>query len=75
MGHGGALVAWDRGSEAAGAADDGESRQWRCSGGRWWSEKGNSAEMYSSERKKESMGNSRTYLRPRRRHGQARAGV
>jgi hypothetical protein len=70
-----AVCALDQGGEAAVAVDDGEPRQRRCSGGTWGSEKGNSVEMYSSERKKESAGNSRMYLRPRRRHGQVRAGA
>jgi hypothetical protein len=57
------------------AADDGKLRQRQCSSGTCGLKKGNSVEMYSSERKKESAGNSRMYLRPRRRHGQARAGA
>jgi hypothetical protein len=75
VGHGGALVAPDQGPEAVWAADDSEPRQQRCSDGIWWSEKGISVKMYSSERKKESMGNSRMYLRSKRKHGRARAGA
>jgi hypothetical protein len=56
-------------------ADDGEPRQRQCSGGVWWSGKGNPMEMHLCERKKESVGSSRTCLRPRRRCGRAGAGA
>jgi hypothetical protein len=76
VGRGGALGALDRGWEAAAAATvDGEPRQRRCSGGVWWSGKRNSVKMHLCERKRESVGSSRMCLRPRRRHGQARAGA
>jgi hypothetical protein len=57
------------------AADDGGQRlRWR-SGRVSWSGKGNSVEMHWCERKKESVGSSRTCLRPRRRHGCPGAGA
>jgi hypothetical protein len=56
-------------------ADDGEPRQRRCSGEVWWLGKGNSVEMHLCERKKESVGSSRTCLRPRRWCGRAGAGA
>jgi hypothetical protein len=68
VGRGGALGALDRGWEVAAVAVDGEPRQRRCSGGVWWSGKGNSVQMHLCERKMESVGSSRTCLRPRRRH-------
>jgi hypothetical protein len=57
------------------AADDGGQRLRRRSGRVWWSGKGNSVEMHWCERKKESVGSSRTCLRPRRRRGCAGAGA
>jgi hypothetical protein len=56
-------------------ADNGEPRQQRCSGGVWWSRKGNSVEMHLCERKKKSVGSSRTCLRPRRRCGRVGVGA
>jgi hypothetical protein len=64
----------DWGWETAGAADDGEPRQRQCSSGVWWSGKGNPVEMHFYE-SKESVGSSRTCLRPRRRCGRAGAGA
>jgi hypothetical protein len=75
VGDGDAICALDREWEAAWVAVDGEPRQWRCSGGVWWSGEGNSVEMHLCERKKESVGSSRTCSGSRRRRGHAGAGA
>jgi hypothetical protein len=69
VGRGGALGALGRGREAADAAVDGEPRQRRCSGGAWWSGQRELVEMHVCERKRGSVGYSRTCLRPKKGHG------
>jgi hypothetical protein len=68
VGRGGALGALDQGWKAAEAAVNGEPRQRRCFGGAWWSGWRELVEMHVCERKRGSVGNSRTCLRPKRGH-------